>query len=95
MAWLARRRIGPLRTTTSHRRARARLLRLNLVREVETRVVASSTADDDDGGATSGPRVRAMLRIPIPHDDVGGQNGYRVVPWSSIGGESVAQPWSE
>ena len=51
---------------------------------------ASSGGHTHSGGT---PRVFASLEIPIPADEVKYQNGYRVVPWSSIVGESAECPW--
>ena len=45
-------------------------------------------------GGERGAEVKATMRIPIPHDDAGLQNGYRVVPWHSIAGEQSTPPWS-
>ena len=46
-------------------------------------------AADEGGGAA----VRSQMRLPIPHVEVGYQNGYRVVPWTSVNGESEASPF--
>ena len=56
---------------------------------------SSSSSRGSSGAATrtSGPRVRASLRIPIPHDYVGDQNGYRLLPWHSIAGGGGASPF--
>jgi hypothetical protein len=50
---------------------------------------------DADGGSpdANGPIIISSLIIPMTHKDVGTQNGYRVVPWSSVMGESTSAPW--
>ena len=50
-------------------------------------------ADSADSQTAHAPSVVAELRIPIPHWNVGKQNGYRVVPWHSIAGEAADEPW--
>ena len=47
----------------------------------------------EDDARVHGPQVRSALKIPIPHSNVGLQNGYRLVPWSNIAGESTDEPW--
>ena len=51
---------------------------------------ADGAARSDDGAA---PSIKSLLKIPLPHWNVGNQNGYRVVPWHSISGESTSEPW--
>ena len=51
---------------------------------------ADGAARSDDGAA---PSIKSLLKIPLPHWNVGNQNGYRVVPWHSIHGESTSEPW--
>ena len=41
----------------------------------------------------SRPSVRTTFQIPIAHSDAGKQNGYRVVPWASVNGESAGYPF--
>ena len=47
-----------------------------------------------DTPGARGPTVRTTFKLPISHEDAGEQNGYRVVPWHSIAGESSSAPWS-
>merc|ERR1719198_1606030 len=54
--------------------------------------VDTDTARDHMGGER-GAQIKATLRIPIPHQEAGLQNGYRVVPWHTIAGESSKSPW--
>jgi hypothetical protein len=43
---------------------------------------------DIDGGAV----VRSLLAIPTPITEQGKQNGYRLKPWETIGGERTTNP---
>ena len=36
--------------------------------------------------------IVASAKVPIPHTEVGKQNGYRFVPWDTISGEGTAAP---
>ena len=65
----------------------------NLTRTAYAWEVDTDTARTHMGGER-GAEVKATMRIPIPHDDAGLQNGYRVVPWHSIAGEQSTPPWS-
>ena len=38
------------------------------------------------------PVVRSSLLLPIPHEDAGTQNAYRITPWNSVYGESTDTP---
>ena len=42
---------------------------------------------------TSAPgAIVASAKVPIPHTEVGKQNGYRFVPWDTISGEGTDAP---
>ena len=45
-----------------------------------------------DTPGARGPTVKTTFTLPISHRDAGEQNGYRVVPWHSILGESTTYP---
>ena len=46
-----------------------------------------------DTPGARGPTVKTTFKLPISHRDAGEQNGYRVVPWHSILGESTTYPF--
>lgn len=42
---------------------------------------------------TAQQMVRSKIRVPIPHKEIGKQNGYRFVPWTTVNGESETAPF--